>query len=241
MSTAPLQAAAEHPAIQDPLVIQPTRREVLRNLGYPRSRGPAEQVEQTLDRLWPEAEALLRPRGAYRVVSAEQIAAAGMPQPTELVGLGLGTIGPGLEHRERDLGRQGQLLEALLLDAFGSAAAEAAADAVNLLLCRRAQELGYRLPPRISPGFGAWALEGQRALLPLLDAGALGVTLTEGLMMVPRKSISFGVRFSREGGLSRVERLRCATCDLEGCAYRRDPEDDRDDRDARDAEDDERS
>jgi len=206
------------------LTIEVSRREVLRNLGYPRARKPAAQVQEALHRLWPEAEALVRPRGALRVVSAEQATAAGMPTPTPLVGLGLGTIGPDLEAHERDLSSAGELLEALLLDAYGSAAAEATADAVNLLLCQRAQQLGFALPPRISPGYGKWAIEGQRALLPLLCAEAVGVTLTEGLMMVPRKSVSFAARFSEESGHGGIARRRCAACDMTGCAYRRESE-----------------
>lgn len=208
------------------LTIEVTRREVLRNLGYPRARVPTARVEQALVRIWPEAEALVRPCGALRVVSAEQAAAAGMPTPTPLVGLGLGSIGPDLEAREHELSEAGEMLDALLLDAYGSAAAEAAADAVNLLLCQRAQERGYTLPPRISPGYGAWDIQGQRTLLPLVGAEALGVRLTEGLMMVPRKSVSFAARFSEQAGHAGIARRRCATCDLTSCAYRREPEED---------------
>lgn len=196
------------------------RREVLRNLGYPRTKQPAERVERVLEQIWDEANTLIQPRGVHRVASAAQAAATGMPKPTSLVGLGLCTIGPALEDREHHLGQQDRVLEALVLDAFGSAAAEAAADALNLLICQEAQARDYQLPPRISPGYGSWSIEGQRELLSLLGMEALGIQLTGGLMMVPRKSVSFGVRFQKQAPPPRLAARRCASCDLDGCAYR---------------------
>jgi hypothetical protein len=204
------------PTVSDALTIQISRREVLRNLGYPRARDPSPQVAAA----WDEAAALVRPRGIHRVVEAAQAAATGMPRPTELVGLGICTIGPALEQAEASLGELGQVLDALILDAFGSAAAEAAADALNVLLCQEAQERGYQLPPRISPGYGRWDIRGQTELTGLLGAEAIGIRLTEGLMMVPRKSVSFAVRFERELSPTRVAHNRCAACDLARCAFR---------------------
>lgn len=205
-----------------------SRREVLRNLGYPRSRGPSARVAEALDRLWDRAAGLLAPRGVLRVVAGQAAAAAGMPGPTEWVGLGIVTAGPALEGAEREHSEAGQMLEALILDAYGSAAAEAAADALNLRLCRLAQAAGFQLPRRISPGYGRWAIEGQTALLRLLEAERIGVRLTEGLMMVPRKSVSFAVRFERDLRPGPSARRRCAACELVSCAYRADEPDDED-------------
>ena len=62
--------------------------------------------------------------------------------PRREVGLGICTIGPELERRGQALSEEGQVLEALIFDAFGSAAAEAAADALNTLLCAEARAEG---------------------------------------------------------------------------------------------------
>lgn len=212
---------ADEPVSFPALSVRVSRREVLRNLGYPRARRPSARVEQTLDELWDRAHGLLAPRGACRVVSAETARATAMPDLADLpVGLGLCTIGPALESEEQRLSQANQLLEALILDAFGSAAAEAAADGLNAELCRRAQTEGYTLPPRVSPGYGRWDLRGQRELLRLLEHERLGLALTEGLMMVPRKSVSFGVHFERGPQAHRALRHRCAACEMEACAYR---------------------
>jgi len=203
------------------LAVEVGRREVLRSLGYPRARPPSPTVVEALDRLWGLAAQLVAPRGTYRVSSAEEARVTGMPDPTPLVGLGLCTIGAALEAEERTRSDGGQLLEALILDAFGSAAAEAAAEALNVLVCVEAQKRGYQLPPRVSPGYGRWEIRGQAELLRLLDAGEIGVRLTEGMMMVPRKSVSFGVRFETAAHRpTRTAHRRCAGCDLAGCAYR---------------------
>jgi hypothetical protein len=214
------------PSIVD-LAVEVPRREVLRSLGYPRDRRPSERVERALnDGFWDEAQHTLHPRGLYRFISGETAAETAMPAPTSFVGLGLCTIGSELEEEVARLSQSGQMLEALLLDAFGSAAAEAAAEALNVLLCREAQGMGQGLLPRISPGYGRWPIDGQKNLLPLLEAERIGIRLTDGLMMVPRKSVSFAVRLEAGPASDRKHPRRCDLCDLAQCVFRSAPEDD---------------
>ena len=207
----------------DHLSVRVSRQEVLRNLGYPKAHQPAEKVARKLDELWPEAESLIQARGAFRVVTDQQAAAAAMPRPTKQVGLGVCTIGPSLEDREQRLSSSDSMLEALLLAAFGSAAAEATADALNLHLCVHAQALDLKLLPRFSPGYGSWDVKHQPQLLAMLPAARLGIHLTEGMMMIPRKSVSFAVRLSPDAEAGRTDRRHCSRCDLLGCAYRAEP------------------
>ena len=196
-------------------------REVRRNLGYGRSGEPSERTRARIEELWPRASAMLRPRGAYAVVSGDSAADLGMPEPSEQVGLGVCTIGPALENESLECSERGDMLDALLLDAFGSAAAEAAADALNLFLCEHAANSGWYAARRISPGYGRWDVSCQRELLGLLPAASLGISLTEGLMMIPRKSVSFAVRFRETPGPPEDGWKRCERCSLEQCRYRR--------------------
>ncbi len=199
------------------LAVAVTHEEVLRGLGY-RHRGPSRRVRERLDGIWLEGLALLRPRGAFSLVGEATAAALAVPEPGVLVGLGACTIGEELETevaRRTDAGRP---LDALLLDALGSVAAEASADALNQELCRVAQGRGLRTGPRSSPGYPGWGLEHQRDLLAALPVEAIGISLTESLMMVPRKSVSFAVAFhahavARDPG-------RCARCERRDCAFR---------------------
>lgn len=206
------------------LQLEVPRRQVLRYLGYPRGRHPSPQVAATLARLWPQAEALLAPRGAHRMVAAADVEPAAMPGATALVGVGLATIGDALEAEGRRHAERGDALEALVLDAFGSAAAEATADAVNQQVCHAARELQLWARTRISPGYGRWHVMHQAALLALLPTQELCVQLTAGGMMVPRKSVSFAVRLDPAASATTAddEGPRCRRCGRAACIYRDD-------------------
>jgi hypothetical protein len=206
------------------LALRISRRELLRCLGYPRSRQPASLVAARIEALEEIAASLVEARGGYRIVPGAEAIPSGMPEPGEVVGLGLCTIGPGLEEESRRLGEAGEALDSLILDAHGSAAAEAAADALDRVLCAAAAGLGLIPARRISPGYGRWALDGQRALIALLPARELGVTLSDGSMMTPRKSVSFAARLvvaaAGAGASVAPRRRRCQACTLDPCPYR---------------------
>jgi len=144
-----------------------------------------------------------------------------MPEPGETVAVAVCTVGPELEEEEARLAAAGELLDALVLDAIGSAAAEAAADALNLEVCALAAERGLAAAPRVSPGYGDWDTACQPALLELLPIGDLGITLTSGAMMTPRKSVSFAVALGTDEDAARRAGSRCARCGLKDCRHRR--------------------
>ena len=204
------------------LAVRVSRRELLRALGYPRSREPAPRIAERIEALEGHASAFVDGRGGYRLVARPTAEAAGMPEPSAEVGLGLCTIGPRLEAEAQRLGDAGDALAALILDAYGSVAAEAAADELDRALCGAAAEQGLIPARRISPGYGRWALDGQRALLLALPARELGVELSAGMMMTPRKSVSFATRLTpAAAGLGEAPRgRRCAACTLDPCPYR---------------------
>lgn len=204
-----------------PLEATVTRQEVWRYLGYRSPATPSGRVEAILEAVWPQALLLLQPRGAYRLVDQGCVTVTGLPLPAGQVAVGLCTIGPRLEQECARRIIAGETLVALLLDGIGSAAAEAAADFLNALVCDAARRRGLTTEPRESPGYGAWDITGQAALLGLLPAEKLGITLTPGLMMTPRKSVSFAVRLTdRPVPVG----SRCEPCDLVSCRHRRQAE-----------------
>ncbi len=203
------------------LSVEVTRRQLLRQLGYPRAKAPAPQVSEQLDELIPLARELIQPMGALRLVEGALAEQAGLAVRSPLVGLGLCTIGPALELEEQRRISRDRMLEALILDAYGSAAAEAAADALNFKLCLEAGKLDHHAGARSSPGYGSWDVRCQEPLLKLLDPGSLGVTLSQSMMMAPRKSVSFAARLRPGEGRPPEERARrCARCGMTDCAYR---------------------
>ena len=202
------------------LAVEVSPAEVRRYLGYPRRGQPRPAVAERLDELWPLGKRLLRPRGALRVVEARDLAQSQMPRPTAQVALGLCTIGEDLEQESDRRGAAGDPLDALILDAFGSAAAEAAAEALAARACALAAGLELWAERRISPGYGRWPVSAQPALLALLPRRELGVSLSPGLMMIPRKSVSFAARLHRAGSAPARRRAPCASCSKRPCPYR---------------------
>jgi len=190
-----------------------------RYLGYRGSARPSRKVQERLTELWDEACGLLRPRGEFRILTRTEAAETGMPSPGESVGAGLCTVGGSLEAESLRRSRSGVPLDALILDAVGSTAAEAAADALNALLCAEAGKAGLFAAPRVSPGYGRWDVACQPKLLGRLPARELGVSLTPGLMMEPRKSVSFAVNFVKVAPRGYGCRTRCRRCGLKNCPY----------------------
>ena len=207
------------------LDVVPEPEEASRYLGYPQGRQPQARGKHRLAELWPQSLALLAPRGAYALVSRSAAAKVGMPEPGETVAVAVVTIGPALEQEISRRTAAGVLLDALVLDAIGSSAAEAAADALNLELCTTARSHGLEAAPRVSPGYGAWDTACQPLLLALLPINELGIHLTSGAMMVPRKSVSFAVSFENPGHIGPHAPTQCERCGLIRCRHRVAPAD----------------
>ncbi len=196
--------------------------EVLRLLGYPQGRLPSRPIAQLLEAALAEARELARPRGAWLRLPVERAPSLGLePIEAEALLIGLVTAGAEIERRASQYLGAGHETMALLLDATGSALAEAAADALGVLAVGETLE-GWAPPLscRISPGYGRWPLESQRALFELLPHRELGVTLTSSCLMLPCKSVSFAMWLGADArpvaGLS-----GCARCQLPHCRYRR--------------------
>ena len=110
--------------------------------------------------------------------------------------------------------------------ALGSVAEGAAAQAVAAALIESycdsvqagADTGGLAQRPRFSPGYGDWDLAEQKLLFPVLDcAKRIGLTLTDGLMMAPSKSVTAIIGLSDD-----VQCVwnKCMTCKNTNCPYR---------------------
>ena len=110
--------------------------------------------------------------------------------------------------------------------AVGSVAEGAAAQAVAASLiesyCDDIQSKvdtgNLKQRPRFSPGYGDWPLEEQKLLFPILDcAKRIGLTLTDGLMMAPSKSVTAIIGLSEDVA---CVWNKCMTCGNVNCPYR---------------------
>lgn len=204
-----------------PLRFDIRRAEVLRLLGYgPRARRPAPRVEKLVDETIGEAMEMIEAKGAFAIVDLPQAARRGPFKGAEKIGYGVATIGAALPARVAELGAGGGHLKALILDAAGSAAAEAAADALNAAICERVEQEKIFTGRRISPGYPAWPIEGQEEIFRVLPSALHGVELGKAYFMSPRKSVSFGVGIGRKVKHSKVTSI-CSYCRLLTCKFRR--------------------
>ena len=100
------------------------------------------------------------------------------------------TVGERIEERAREAFKEDPVV-GLAFDGVGSAAVEAlSASACRYFELQAAvQGVGVSVP--LSPGMDGWSVgEGQPQLFRLLPAEQIGVSLTEGYMMRPAKSLT---------------------------------------------------
>ena len=118
----------------------------------------------------------------------------------------------GRREQARDMTR------AALLDALGSAWAEAGCDAAEEAI--RARFPGMYLTDRFSPGYGDLPLDVQPRLAELAGARSIGVTVTDSLLMHPQKSVTAIVGIADRPQPARVR--GCASCTMnKTCPYRK--------------------
>ena len=121
---------------------------------------------------------------------------------------------------DRLLARYGKLsvAKAVVMQAAAAAMVEAYCNELNAGWKKEYLEKGLYLRPRFSPGYGDFSLSVQKQILDGLEAGKrIGITLTEGFLMLPSKSAVIGV--SRTPAACVIE--GCEACGKKDCAFRR--------------------
>lgn len=109
--------------------------------------------------------------------------------------------------------------KALVLDACAAAAVESYCDECCEKIARREEERGLFTTQRFSPGYADFDISFQRTLLNALNASrTVGLSLTEGLMLVPQKSVTAVIGLSRT---RRCSSFGCSECKKEDCGLRR--------------------
>ncbi len=111
-----------------------------------------------------------------------------------------------------------------LLSVAEGAAAQAVAASLIEAYCDEVQAKadvgGLAQRPRFSPGYGDWDLREQKLLFPILNCAKLiGLTLTDGLMMAPSKSVTAIIGLSEK---TECVWNRCMECGNANCPYRDD-------------------
>ncbi|MCS7232704.1 MAG: methionine synthase [Synergistetes bacterium] len=100
------------------------------------------------------------------------------------------TIGNTLEEEINRLIDEKRILEATILDAIGSTAADTAMDYLNNLLKAEAIRKGLSLTRRYSPGYGDFPLSIQESLVKFSGGDSIGIRVSPSYMLIPRKSVT---------------------------------------------------
>lgn len=180
--------------------IKRERQKVLSYLGY--KRGSAIPLIPSLDLLLSQAGSLLRP-ATYRVISEivsvdregkvqfDNDIRLKAPILKEKFNKGqkglffLATLGFGLERRVSGFLQRGLFLEALLLDAAGWVFLQGLIRDLKKSLASEGT-----LDFTLIPGLKGFPLEMQKEIFSLFSKKETGMSLTEGCMMIPKKSLS---------------------------------------------------
>jgi hypothetical protein len=200
------------------LEINVKSEEMARLLGYGRSKVP-ERVMSLIGEVEGQLPQIVEPSCAYRLLRRHDLAHSPYLYHVDMVVLCLVTIGGKLEAAVESHKTEGDLGRALVLDTYGSAAAEAAADSANAAIEQELAGKSLYCSPRYSPGYACWDVKEQLWILPTLESEELGVTLTEGYMMVPRKSVSFAVTLGDSPVESKHDHS-CGNCGMIDCLYK---------------------
>jgi hypothetical protein len=207
--------------------------EIYRYLGYPREGSPAPPMAEQIAQVVAEAQCCLRPRGAYAVYPVSSRTAHSLKlgdttisgnigeylKDAERVAVFAVTVGEGISLLSESAAKNGDAFSALVMDAVGSWAAEAAADALMLSLRRHLRDEEV-LTLRYSPGYCGMEISQQSKLFHLVPANAVGVRLMPSLLMHPLKSISGLVGLAPKETVSSYH-SPCDLCPRTGCYMQR--------------------
>ena len=126
------------------------------------------------------------------------------------------TIGPELEESFAQFFAEDPLY-ALALDGLGNAAVECLSQQVCTDIAEQSKQEGLQASAPLSPGSPEWPVEvGQPQIFKLLNPSKVGIELTSGGMMIPKKSVSFVVGLGPEMSQTSM----CSVCSLKDtCRY----------------------
>jgi hypothetical protein len=210
--------------------------QVRRYLGYKADVEPSPRIASLLDEYIDRAGHLLQPAyscmirdveavdGSYAFVQGPVLfqgdSIARLLRRCEKVAVFVLTIGDALEEMVGRLADDGLIVEAYILDAVGSSAAEKLADFVQATVSSTARIEGLCTSHRFSPGHCDWDIGQQRMVFHALKGDWAGVYLTEDCLMVPQKSVSGIIGIGPRG--DGVETFSpCETCNKRNCLARR--------------------
>jgi len=211
-------------------------QQVLSQIGYGDDYEPSARIASLVNDYIENYHDLVEPSYSYAVrdivsvqgdcvtiedsITFEGKIIAGLLKECEKVAMFVLTIGNHLEEMVGHLAENGLILQATVLDAVGSGAAEKLAVFVENRVNKIAMSQGLIASRRFSPGYCDWELNQQKVVFRAMNGDSAGVRLTEGCLMIPRKSISGIIGIGHCA--SNIENYNpCHSCKKQDCPGRR--------------------
>lgn len=216
-----------------PLPIESNRPALLRYLGYRRATPIAPKIPDVIERALAVGQTRLEPRATYAVFKLHQRdsmrlhlgdtviqgkVATFLARADRIVAF-VATVGAGISEAASAAAAAGDLLTSWALDALGSWATEATANALTHHIRSQLQEL-ETLSPRYSPGYCGMDMTQQRVMFNLSHAEGIGVALLPSLLMQPLKSVSGLYGIGSEDAFG-ADATPCERCNETRCTMRR--------------------
>lgn len=208
-------------------------KEAVRYLGYGKT-AVDERTLQMIQESFAELERISEPKSVYRIFELSH------PKEEELeicnlhikskslyknlkgcskVVLFGATIGTVVDRQIRTC-EITDMARAVVMQACAATVLEEYCDAIQEKIAQELAEEGLYLRPRFSPGYGDFSILHQKEILNMLEAPKkIGLTMTEGYMLTPTKSVTafIGVSETKES----CHRKGCEECTKADCVYRR--------------------
>ncbi|MFL7839292.1 MAG: hypothetical protein ACK2T4_02665 [Candidatus Promineifilaceae bacterium] len=148
-------------------------------------------MEPVYQAMLVEVENLAAPEAIYEEFPIEVLAELSpwLNEDTSAVVLAVCTLGPGVQIRINELIRS-DMLSVVVIDELTLTWVTAITRQIHGMVRSAAQERGLKAGPAYRPGLGRWPLGVQRAVFSHLPAQAIGVNLTDDMVMLPRQSTS---------------------------------------------------
>lgn len=212
------------------------RQEVLKNIGYDYEYQPSARIASLVNDYIDNYHDFISSSYSYVIrdivsvegalatiesaITLESKVVARLLERCQKVAVFALTIGSYLEDMVAYLAENGLVLQATVLDAVGSGAAEKLAAYVEDRIRMLAYTDGLVISRRFSPGYCDWAISQQKEIFQALSGDTAGIRLTKSLLMIPRKSVS-GIIGIGPAGSNIEEYNPCCTCRQEDCPGRR--------------------
>ena len=212
------------------------RQEVLKNIGYDDEYQPSARIASLVNDYIDNYHDLISSSYSYVIrdvvsvegdlatiegpITLESKVIARLLERCQKVAVFALTIGSYLEDMVAYLAENRLVLQATVLDAVGSGAAEKLAAYVEDKIRMLAYTDGLVISRRFSPGYCDWAISQQKEIFQALNDDTAGIRLTKSLLMIPRKSVS-GIIGIGPAGSNIEEYNPCYTCRQKDCPGRR--------------------